>query len=177
MDIYLKKIFSPILLMGVFILWIFLLLGIFTDASAGATIQQLEEAPEQVVYQSRQSLKDQHGKTWQAIAFKRILANGQTTLDLRLVGFPGVVEIDHTKPLTLINSLGKKLTAADTSNQVFTETATPEPNVAQYNLQPLLPQLQAEIPWKLKLPVVDSQPISLSVSSTLVQEWHNLANY
>jgi hypothetical protein len=177
MDIYLKKIFSPILLMGVLILWIFLLLGIFTDASAGATIQQLEEAPEQVVYQSRQSLKDQHGKTWQAIAFKRILANGQTTLDLRLVGFPGVVEIDHSKPLALINSLGKKLTAADTSNQVFTETATPEPNVAQYNLQPLLPQLQAEIPWKLKLPAVDSQPISLSVSSTLVQEWHNLANY
>ncbi|MBK1989054.1 DUF3122 domain-containing protein [Sphaerospermopsis aphanizomenoides BCCUSP55] len=49
-------------------MWIFLLLGIFTATNAGATIQQLEEAPGQVVYQSRQSLKEQHGKTWQFLA-------------------------------------------------------------------------------------------------------------
>jgi hypothetical protein len=38
--------------------------------------------------------KDQHGNTWQAIAFKRIRPDGQTSFDLRLVGFPGVADID-----------------------------------------------------------------------------------
>jgi hypothetical protein len=41
-------------------------------APAQAAMRQLEEAPGQMVYQSRQTLKDQQGNSWQAIAFKRI---------------------------------------------------------------------------------------------------------
>jgi Protein of unknown function (DUF3122) len=67
----------------------------------------------------------------QAIAFKRILPDGKTSFYLRLVGFPGVAEIDRAQPLSLINSLGKQLTAADASSNIFTESAAPEPNVGQ----------------------------------------------
>lgn len=83
--------------------------------------------------------------------------------------------IDHSQPLILTNSLGKKLTAADTSSQVFIETT--QPNVRQYNLKPLISQLQPETPWKIRLSTITSQPINLSVSANLVQEWQNLASY
>jgi len=145
--------------------------------NAAAAIRQLEEAPGQVVYQSRQTLKDQHGNSWQAIAFKRILADGKTSFNLRLVGFPGLDEIDHSQPLTLTNSLGKTLSAADASSKIFTETTKSEPNVAQYDLQPLLPQLLAEIPWKLKLSTSTGEAISLSIPTSLVQEWQTVADY
>ncbi|EKQ69551.1 Protein of unknown function (DUF3122) [Leptolyngbyaceae cyanobacterium JSC-12] len=78
--------------------------------SVQATIRQLEEAPGQIVYQSRQTLKDQQGNSWQAIAFKRVRPDGTANIYLRLIGFPDVAEVDRTRPLKLINSLGKTWT-------------------------------------------------------------------
>ncbi|MEA5513381.1 DUF3122 domain-containing protein [Nodularia sp. UHCC 0506] len=165
--------FSGLLLLGTLVL----LLGwaMLNPPSAAAAIRQLEEAPGQIVYQSRQTLKDQHGNSWQAIAFKRIRPDEQTSFELRLVGFPGVVEIDRSQPLTLITSLGKILTAADVSSHIFTETTKPEPNVGQYDLQPLLPQLQMGIPLKLTLPTINGEAVSLSISPLLIEEWQTVA--
>ncbi len=166
-----KKFFSWLLLLGALVLTILLGLGIITTPQANAVIQKIEEAPGQVVYQSRKKIKDQHGNTWQVIAFKRILANGKISVNLRLVGFPGVVEIDRTKPLLLTNSLGKTLTAVDVSSTIFTNGNYPESNVGQYDIEPLLPQLQAEIPLKLILPTLGNQTINLLCSSSFVKEW------
>jgi Protein of unknown function (DUF3122) len=153
-----------------------LLIGMGQNQSLAA-IRQLEEAPGQMVYQSRQTLKDQHGHNWQAIAFKRIRPDGETSFYLRLVGFPGVVKIDRSYPLTLTNSLGKTLTATEASSDIFTKSAVPEPNVGQYDLQPLLAQLKAEIPLKLSLPAIEGEAISLSVPSSLVEEWQTVGSY
>lgn len=169
-----RKIFSWLLLLGALVLAVLLGLGIANIPHAAAAIRQLEEAPGQVVYQSRQTLKDRQGNTWQAIAFKRILPDGKTTLELRLVGFPGVAEIDRTKPLLLTNSMGKTLRAADISSNIFTAPTTPQPNVGQYDIQPLLPQLQAEIPLKLTLQTLGSEAINLSAPSSFVQDWQTL---
>lgn len=169
-----KKIFSWLLLLGALVLTIFLGLGIANIPDANAAIRQIEEAPGQVVYQSRQTLKDRDGNTWQAIAFKRILPNGKMTLELRLVGFPGVAEIDRTKPLLLTNSLGKTLTAADVSSSIATDPTNPPPNVGQYDLQPLLPQLQPEIPLNLTLPTLDGEAIDLVIPSSFVRDWQIL---
>jgi hypothetical protein len=144
---------------------------------ASAAIRQLEEAPGQMVYQSRQTLTDRHGNSWQTVAFKRISPHGETSFELRLVGFPGVVEIDRSQPLTLTNSLGKTLTAADASSNIFTEAATPEPNVGQYDLQPLLPQLQTEIPLQLSMPTIGGEAVRLSVPSSLVEEWQTVSSH
>jgi hypothetical protein len=143
---------------------------------AVAMIRQLEEAPGQVVYQSRQSLRDQHGHTWQAIAFKRILPDASTSLSLRLVGFPGVAEIDHSQPLTLTTSLGLTLTAADVSHQVFTDAVLAS-NVGQYDLHPVLPQLHAEIPVRLTLATTEDADIFLRLPASLIEEWKTLAAY
>ncbi len=171
-----RKIFSWLLLLGAIALGVLLGLGLLNPPSAAAAIRQLEEAPGQVVYQSRQTLKDPHGNSWQAIAFKRIRPNGEASFELRLVGFPGVVEIDHTQPLTLTNSLGKTLTATDVSSRIFTEATHPESNVGQYDLQPLLPQLQMGIPLKLTLPTMSGEAVNLSISPLLIEEWQTVAS-
>uniref|UniRef100_B8HU59 DUF3122 domain-containing protein n=1 Tax=Cyanothece sp. (strain PCC 7425 / ATCC 29141) TaxID=395961 RepID=B8HU59_CYAP4 len=169
-----RKFFSWLLLLGTLVLAVFLALGGW-DSSAGAAVQSLEEAPGQVVYQVRQTLPDQQGHRWQTIAFKRIHPDGQTRMELRLVGFPDTLAIAHGQPLTITNSLGTTLRARDTSSSIFTEAANPVANVAQYDLQPLLSQLQPEIPWQFSLPSFAGQPIVLGIPSELLQEWQTLA--
>jgi len=149
---------------------------VWTDVAIAA-IRQLEEAPGQMVYQSRHTLTDQHGMGWQAIAFKRIRPDGSSQVYLRLVGFPGTAAIDRTQPLTFRSSMGQTLSAADASRQIFTDANAPEPNVGQYDLQPLLSQLQAELPWHMDLPTQDGSSLTLQLPPALVQEWQTLANY
>ncbi len=158
------------------ILFVALFVGFGLPPSAVADIRQLEEAPGQVVYQSRQTLTDQTGKSWQTIAFKRIRPDGSSHFYLRLVGFPGTVAIDRSQPLSLSNSMGQTLSANDASSQIFTDANVPEPNVGQYDLQPLLPQLRAELPWRLALSTTDHQTLILRVPPSLVQEWRTLAD-
>ncbi|NJO72633.1 MAG: DUF3122 domain-containing protein [Leptolyngbyaceae cyanobacterium RM1_406_9] len=172
-----RKLFSWLLLLGAIALGVLLGLGMLNPSIAAAAIRHLEEAPGQIVYQSRQTLKDQHGNGWQAVAFKRIRPNRQATFELRLVGFPGVAEIDRSQPLILTNSLGKTLTATDVSSHIFTKATKPEPNVGQYDLQPLLPQLQMGIPLKLTLPTISGEAVNLSISPLLIEEWQTVANY
>lgn len=145
-------------------------------SAAWATVRTLEEAPGQVVVQSRQSLQDQHGRGWQVIAFKRQRPDGAATFAVRLVGFPGSVTIDRSLPLTLTNSLGKTLSAADASGKIFTDAERPEPHVGQYDLQPILGQLQAEIPLQITLPTVEGEAVQLMVPAALVKEWQSVAN-
>lgn len=59
-----RKILAQFLLLASIALTVFLGLGIGTTPEAVAAIRQLEEAPGQMVYQSRQTLKDQHRNSW-----------------------------------------------------------------------------------------------------------------
>ena len=146
-------------------------LGLFAAQPAAAKIQFLEEAPGRMLYQSRQTLQDTAGNSWQAIAFKRLDAsNSPPTVYLRLVGFPGAVNLNHAQPLTLTPSLGETLTAPDASAQIFLDNP-PEPNVAQYDLQSVLPQLESAIPLQLLLPTTQDAPIKITVSPAVIEEW------
>jgi hypothetical protein len=144
---------------------------------AHAAIRQIEEAPGQIVYQARRTLKDQHRDSWQLIAFNRIRPDGSTSFYLRLVGFPGTAEIDRSGPLTLTNSLNQTLTAADASQRIFTDADAPEPNVGQYDLQPIMAQLQPTLPWRLRLPMQSGEAVELSLPPAFVEEWQTIANY
>lgn len=175
MSYQIRKFFSLLMLVGAIAIFALIGFGVIDTPNVSAAIRQLEEAPNQMVYQSRQSLKDQHGNTWQTVAFKRSRPDGNSSFELRLVGFPNLVAIDHTQSLTLTNSLGKTLTAVDTSSNIFKEGA--QGNVGQYDLQPLLADLQAEIPLKIALPTLKGDVISLSIPPSLVAEWQTVANY
>jgi hypothetical protein len=143
---------------------------------AQAAIRQLEEAPGQMVYQTRQILKDQQGNSWQAIAFKRLRPDDTAVIYLRLVGFPGTAEIDHSQPLTLTDSMGKTFTAADVSHDMFTDATQMESDVGQYDLQPILMQLELAIPLRLTLATLDQPKIILNVSPDVVEEWRSLTS-
>lgn len=140
-----------------------------------ATVQRIVEAPGRVVYQTHESLKDQIGHTWQVVAFKRLWPDGTTSLDLRLVGFPGTVAIDRTQPLTLTSVVGPTLTAPDSSAEILTPTDTLEPYVGQYNLAPILADLRPELPWQVNLQVLEGPAIRLPIPPLAVQEWQSLA--
>jgi hypothetical protein len=140
-----------------------------------AAIREFEEKPGQTVYQARQTLKDQAGRTWQAIAFKRIKPDGTASLNLRLVGFPGSVSIDRQQPLQLSNSLGEVLTAEDASSKIFSDADAPEPHIGQYDLQPILADLRLELPWRLTLPTEAGDAVALSLPPSFLQEWQALS--
>ncbi|MCL1471711.1 DUF3122 domain-containing protein [Argonema antarcticum A004/B2] len=146
------------------------LLVVWSPLPAVASVTQIEEYPGQMLYQSRQKLQDQNGNFWQVIAFKRIHPEGNAIVSLRLVGFPGAVEFDRTQPLTLTTSMGKTLTAKDISSEIYQDTPTPA-NVGEYDIKSVLPQLQAEIPLHLTLPMVTGSAIELQIPSVAIQEW------
>jgi hypothetical protein len=164
---------SSAFLLGMLVLAVILNVAI---APAHAAIRQLEEAPGQMVYQARQTLKDQQGNSWQAIAFKRIRPDDTDVIYLRLVGFPGTANIDHSQPLMLTDSMGKTLTAVDISQEMFTDKTQIKPDVGQYDLQPILMQLEFAIPLRLTLPTLEQPDIILNISPEMVGEWRSLTD-
>jgi Protein of unknown function (DUF3122) len=152
-----------------------LLLVIFSPLTAFATVTQIEEAPGQMLYQSRQNLRDRTGKSWQVVAFKRVRPDGSEMVSLRLVGFLGAVELDHNQPLTLTTSMGQTLTAKDVTNEI-SQGANTLANVGEYDIQTVLPQLHSEIPLELTLPMLTGGAIELQIPSIAIQEWQTIAD-
>ena len=124
--------FKVLFVRGLLVICISILL--WSPLPAFATISQLEEYPGQILYQSRQALQDNAGKTWQTIVFKRVHPEDADTVSLRLIGFLGAVEFDHTQPLTLLTPMGKVLTAKDISNDISQDNL-PLLNVAEYDVR------------------------------------------
>lgn len=144
-------------------------------APAQAEIRTIEEAPGQVLYQTRATVKDQHGNRWQAIAFKRLQTDQPAMLGLRLVGFPGAAIIDRTQPLKFVDSLGKELTAEDTSAKIFTDESAPEPHIGQYDLGAVLADIQPAVPLELQIPIESADPVVLLISPPTLEEWQALS--
>lgn len=154
--------------------WSCVLLVVCVPSPVFATVTQIKEYPGQMIYQSRQTLRDQNENSWQVIAFKRVHPEGSAVVSLRLIGFADGVEFDHTQPLTLTTSMGKTLTARDISSEISQDTQIPE-NVAEYDIKSIMPQLQSEIPLHLRLPMVTGSSIKLQIPFTVIQEWQTIS--
>ena len=137
---------------------------------ANAAIRQQEEIPGQILYQSRHSLRDENGNTWQAILFKRVKDGQVKQIDLRLVVFPSAAAFAHPKALIITTREGKVFQAEDQ----FAEKS-PAPNVGQYDFQEILPQLPANQPIQLTLPLEKASLLSLFVPTPVVLEWQVIA--
>lgn len=138
----------------------------FKANSAMALPRQTEEAPQQILTQSRHKLRDNHGKTWQVIFFQREKNAEVINLDLRLVGFPDVVSFYHPKPLTITTDKGKILTAEDKFKE-----QSPAPNVGEYDFKPIISQLSPMESITLALP--DSA--SVTIPPAVILEWLDIA--
>jgi hypothetical protein len=138
--------------------------GSVAIAPGFADIRQQEEAGGQMLYQSRRSLRDRQGQTWQVVLFKRIKEGTVTEVNLRLVGYPDQTEFRHPAPLTIVLNTEANLVAADQF-----ASGAPAPNVGQYDLQEILPQLPFEQKIQLELPL--KNPVTLTVPAATVLEW------
>ncbi|MEQ8385785.1 MAG: DUF3122 domain-containing protein [Coleofasciculus sp. A1-SPW-01] len=159
---------SRLLLLGAIVLLIGW--GSVTPPSAVASIRQIEEAPGQMLYQSRHTLQDETGQSWQVVLFKRVKAGEAKDINLRLVGFPGVAEFAHPQPLKIMTNTGKVLQAED----LFADQS-PGANVGEYNIKDVLSELPTSIGVTLSLPMKGDRTTSLSVPSVVILEWQTVA--
>ncbi|MEH2117220.1 DUF3122 domain-containing protein [Nostoc sp.] len=134
--------------------------------SAQALLRQHHDSPGVLRYHSQISIKDEKGYAWQVLLFKQNYNSPLKDLRLRLVAFPGVVEIAHPQPLLIKTAAGKLLSASD----AYALTA-PVPNVGEYNLTDILRKLPTTDALKLYVPVSSGEQLVLNISNTVVTEW------
>lgn len=143
-----------------------------TCLPAAAEIRQFHESPGKLLYKSQWTLKDQTGKSWQAIAFQvrpAIPSKPGFTVQLRLVGFPNSVTLDPAQPLRL-DDRQQFLTASSTSANL------PPGAIGEFDIQPILLQLNPKTPLYLTLTTETAATIDLKVPPFLVEEWQTLPN-
>ncbi|MBE9053414.1 DUF3122 domain-containing protein [Nostocales cyanobacterium LEGE 11386] len=134
--------------------------------SAQALLRQHHDSPGVLRYHSQVSVKDKQGYAWQVLLFKQNYENPVKDLRLRVVGFPGVVEIAHPQPLEIEAASGKLLSASD----AYALTA-PAPNVGEYNLTDVLAKLPTTDALKLYVPLKSDEPLVLNIPQSVVTEW------
>ncbi|MDB9374983.1 DUF3122 domain-containing protein [Nodularia sphaerocarpa] len=143
-----------------------LIFGAWGVESAQALLRQHHDSPGVLHYHSQVSIKDEFGYAWQVVLFKQNYNSPVKDLRLRVVGFPGIVEIDHPQPLEIEAASGKLLRASD----VYA-LAAPAPNVGEYELTNILPQLPTTDALKLYVPTQSVKPLVLKIPNNVVTEW------
>ncbi|MBW4517783.1 MAG: DUF3122 domain-containing protein [Timaviella obliquedivisa GSE-PSE-MK23-08B] len=159
------------LLLAILIVFLTLANGM-TCSPAAAEIRQFHESPGKLLYKSQWALKDQTGKSWQAIAFQVRSANSLKpgfAVRLRLVGFPNSVTLSPLQPLRL-DDRQQFLTASNISVNL------PPGAIGEFDIQPILSQLNPKTPLYLTLTTKDASTIDLKVPPFLVEEWQGLPN-
>ncbi|AIE75201.1 MULTISPECIES: DUF3122 domain-containing protein [unclassified Synechocystis] len=136
--------------------------------AAPALVREITEQPGQTLSQSRQSLRDQTGKTWQVVLFKRVKANGKTETNLRLVGFPGVTSFRHPAPLVVRDNSGNTINLTD-----LLVEESPGANVGQFLVTVDFTNLEINGIWELDLPL-EGQDQQIKVPYFVLQEWQGL---
>ncbi len=165
-----RRWLSRLLVLGASVLLIVIGWGSMTPPSAVASIRQIEEAPGQMLYQSRHTLQDETGQSWQIVLFKRVKAGEPKDISLRLVGFPGMAEFAHPQPLKIKTNTGKVLEAED----LFADQS-PAANVGEYNIREVLSQLPTATGVKLSLPMKGDRTTTLRIPSVVILEWQTVA--
>jgi Protein of unknown function (DUF3122) len=170
MSAAIKHIYRLLAVIGI----VALLIGIPSlgaASSALATVTQHEELPGQILFKAKQTLADQKDYAWQAIAFRQTYPNRHDDFYLRLVGFPGIVAVDHNQPLILKNKKGDSFLAQPDPGALTKNRITPDFHVGQYNLEGIVEQLNATVDWQAIVPTESRNGRVLNISSTLIQEW------
>jgi len=164
-----RQFSAKLVLVVTIVLLIFIGLDNFTNQSALASIRQMEEAPGQILIQSRHTLQDEKGDSWQVVLFKRFFADGSSIINLRLVDFPGKADFAHPQPLKITTNAGDLFKAEDMFAQ-----ESPSPNVGQFDVKDILSQLPIT-KLNLSLKMKGDRSTNLSIPPEVVLEWKNVA--
>lgn len=151
-------------------------LGLFplTAAPAWALIHaHPDETTATGVVRSLESLRDLDYQSWQVVAYRQETAAGTPSLRLRLVGFPGKVRIDHPTSLQ-VRSGRRQWQLVDVTLSQPQLAADSRSAAAEFDLRPLLADLDQDRPLRLSLPGVF---LELPVPPFVVAEWRRLPDW
>ena len=145
-----------------------LLLGLAQPRTAQALLHNHPDETGTPVLRSLESLRDLDHQSWQLVAYRQGPPGGP--LSLRIVGFPGKVRLDHPAPL-LVRS-GRLQWQLDDITLANPKLASDgRAAAAEFNLAPLLADLDRNRPLRLQLPGVF---VELPVPPYVVAEWRSL---
>lgn len=151
--------------------FLYLILG--NPVPTFASIHAYPESPTQTMYRSVQSFRDSSHQAWQVVLYKRVKLGLVDSIHLRLVGFPGIVELSHPKNLQITAGTGEVWQAKDT----FDELSLPA-NVGEYDLLEFMKELDYKTSLRLNFPLKNNQVVELSIPPFAVEEWRKLVfNY
>jgi hypothetical protein len=122
------------------------------------------------VLRSLESLRDLDYQSWQLVAWREGPPGGP--LRLRVVGFPGKVRLDHPTPL-LVRSGRNTWQLEDVTLANPKLAGDGRAAAAEFNLAPLLADLDRNRPLRLQLPGVF---VELPVPPYVVAEWRSLVD-
>ncbi|MBD2313433.1 DUF3122 domain-containing protein [Desertifilum sp. FACHB-1129] len=153
---------------GILVL-VFFSLSLAQPKGAIAHLQEHHQQSGQLSLHSRQTLRDRAGYAWQVVLFP-----GESPSDprwnLRLVGFPGAVEVAHPQPLTIRAAEGMDWSAAD----VFRDRPAAT-SVGQYDFTEVMQHLESVDFLIVQVPVSEDRTLSLKIPPFLIAEWQQLA--
>lgn len=155
--------------------WVLILcvfLNTLQVSPAAALIHQYDNPGGGILHRSQRSLKDRTGNTWQVVFFRELKPGEPATAKLRLVGFPNVVEIDHSQPLDVTTSASETFIAPD-----LFATGSPTPNVGQYDFANIPIPNAPNAYLKLSLPLKANASTSLKIPAYVLQEWQQIPTH
>ena len=120
------------------------------------------------VVRSLESLRDLDYQSWQVVAYREGPPGGP--LKLRIVGYPGKVRLDHPTALQ-VRSGHYRWELADITLANPQLASDGRAAAAEFDLAPLLADLQQDRPLRLMLPGVF---VELPVPPFVVGEWRSL---
>jgi len=122
------------------------------------------------VVRSLESLRDLDYQSWQVVAYREGAPRPEAPITLRIVSYPGRVRLDHPTPL-LVTSGRRLWELADTTLSSPKLAGDGRAAAAEFDLTPLLADLENNRPLRLELPGVFTE---LPVPPYVVKEWRSL---
>ena len=120
------------------------------------------------IKRSLESMQDLDFQTWQLIVYPSSTVSNNVTL--RIVGFPGSLRFDHPTNL-VVHSGRKKWDLKDITKKNKTKIETLNDSAAEFDLSPLISELDKNRPLRLSLPGLIND---LPIPPYLVREWRIL---
>lgn len=123
-----------------------------------------------ILYRSLSKLQDDSDRAWQVVFYKRFPLGQSDTIHVRLIGFPGLVTINHEQPLE-VEANRSLFSAEDVTAPDF-----PIAHVGEYDFKPVLNQLDTDTKLTLILHL-NSGDARLKIPKETALEWWRVASW
>ena len=137
--------------------------NIYADSIDISNVQEKE------LKRSLESLRDFDYQTWQIIVYPS--SRTSKNLILRIVGYPGSLRVEHPTDLIVTSGI-KNWNLRDITNQSKSKIETLNDSAAEFDLSPLIAELDKNRPLRLSLSGLIND---LPIPPYLVSEWRSLA--